>query len=76
MSGPGWACIRWHESRDNYTAPGGGAYQFEDGTWEAVTGLPGPAEDYPPAVQDAAALKLFDERGFEPWTTRWVCGLG
>ena len=70
-----WACIRWHESRDNYTDGNGGAYQFELGTWRAVTGLPNPAEDYPPAVQDAAALRLFDERGWEPWSTRFVCGL-
>jgi muramidase (phage lysozyme) len=73
---PDWTCIRFHESTDNYSEPGGGAYQFEDGTWESVTGLAGPAENYPPAVQDAAALKLYGERGWEPWTTRFVCGLG
>ena len=53
----------------------GGAYQFELGTWTALTGLPSPAEDYPPAVQDAAALKLYAQRGWEPWSTRYVCGL-
>ena len=53
-----WACIRQHESNDNYAEGNGGAYQFEFGTWTALTGLPSPAEDYPPAVQDAAALKL------------------
>jgi len=37
--------------------------------------LPSPAEDYPAAVQDAAALKLYSQRGWEPWTTRYVCGL-
>ncbi len=42
---------------------------------ERSDGLPSPAEDYPPAVQDAAALKLYSERGWEPWTTRYVCGL-
>jgi hypothetical protein len=26
-------------------------------------------------VQDAAALKLFSQRGWEPWTTRYLCGL-
>ncbi len=72
---PDWACIRGHESGGNYGAGNGGAYQFEFGTWQALTGLPSPAEDYPPAVQDAAALKLFAERGWEPWTTRYVCGL-
>jgi Transglycosylase-like domain len=70
-----WACIRAHESGDNYASGNGGAYQFEFGTWTALTGLPSPAEDYPPAVQDAAALKLYGERGWEPWTTRYVCGL-
>ena len=70
-----WACIRQHESNDNYAEGNGGAYQFEFGTWNALTGLPSPAEDYPPAVQDAAALKLYSERGWEPWTTRFACGL-
>jgi hypothetical protein len=73
---PDWICIKDHESGDNYSEPGGGAFQFEDGTWQSITGLSGSAQDYPPAVQDAAALKLYSERGFEPWTTRWVCGLG
>jgi Transglycosylase-like domain len=72
---PDWACIREHESRDNYEDPGGGAYQFENSTWTSTTGLPGPAEDYPPAAQDAAALELYNERGWEPWTTRFACGL-
>jgi Transglycosylase-like domain len=70
-----WACIRQHESGDNYASGNGGAYQFELGTWSALTGYPSPAEDYPAAVQDAAALKLYAERGWEPWTTRDVCGL-
>ncbi len=70
-----WACIRQHESGGNYAEGGGGAYQFELGTWEGLTGLNSPAEDAPPAVQDAAALRLYAERGWEPWTTRYVCGL-
>lgn len=73
---PDWNCIGEHESGNNYTESGGGRWQFENGTWESVTGLAGPAENYPPAVQDAAALKLYGERGWEPWTTRFVCGLG
>ena len=72
---PDWACIRQHESGGNYAEGGGGAYQFEFGTWNSLTGLPSPAEAYPASVQDAAALKLYAERGFEPWTTRYVCGL-
>jgi hypothetical protein len=70
-----WACIRQHESGGNYSEGGGGAYQFELGTWEGLTGLGTPAEDSPAGVQDAAALKLFSERGWTPWTTRYVCGL-
>ena len=79
---PDWECIGFHESGNSYTEAGGGRWQFEDGTFTAVTGLPEPAQDYPPAVQDVAALKLFSEAlrvygdGFHPWTTRWVCGLG
>ena len=72
---PDWACIRQHESGDNYGVGNGGAYQFELGTWEGLTGLTTPAQDSPPAVQDAAALTLYGERGWEPWTTRYVCGL-
>jgi hypothetical protein len=72
---PDWACIRQHESGSNYTEGGGGAYQFELGTWEGLTGLSTPAQDSPPSVQDAAALRLYAERGWEPWTTRYVCGL-
>jgi hypothetical protein len=70
-----WACIRQYESGGDYAAGNGGAYQFEFGTWTGLTGLPAPAEDYPAAVQDAAALKLFSQRGWEPWTTRYLCGL-
>jgi hypothetical protein len=70
-----WACIRVHESGGNYSEGGGGAYQFELGTWEGLTGLNTPAQDSPPAVQDSAALRLYSERGWEPWSTRSVCGL-
>jgi hypothetical protein len=72
---PDWACIRQHESGGNYAVGGGGAYQFELGTWEGLTGLSTPAQDSPPSVQDAAALRLYAERGWQPWTTRFVCGL-
>ena len=72
---PHWACIRQHESGGNYADGGGGAYQFENGTWTSITGLPGPAQSYPAATQDSAALRLFAQRGWAPWTTRYVCGL-
>lgn len=58
-------CILDRESRGDYhvhnkhsTASGG--YQFLDWTWHSVTGLPGSAADYSPAVQDAAFYKAFD----------------
>lgn len=55
-------CIRHHESTDNYKTNTGnhyyGAYQFSRATWHAVTGLSGTADQYPPAVQDAAFMKL------------------
>jgi Transglycosylase-like domain len=70
-----WSCIRQHESGGNYAVGNGGAYQFEFGTWNSLTGLPSPAQDYPAAVQDAAALKLYSQRGWAPWTTHYVCGL-
>jgi hypothetical protein len=72
---PDWACIRQHESGGNYGEGGGGAYQFQDGTWTGLTGLPGPAQSYPAATQDAAALRLYAQRGWAPWTTRYACGL-
>ena len=46
---PDWACIRQHESGGDYSDGGGGAYQFGNGTWTSVTGLPGPAQSYPAA---------------------------
>jgi hypothetical protein len=70
-----WACIRQHESGGNYAVGNGGAYQFQLGAWTSLTGLPSPAQDYPPAVQDAGALKLYAQRGWQPWTTRYACGL-
>lgn len=68
-----WQCIRKAESTGsgpwwgNYSDSGGGAYQFEEGTWYAVTGLTGSAESYPQAVQDSAALVLYAQRGWKPW---------
>lgn len=83
---PDWACIRDHESGDNFAEDSGngysGAYQFLPSTWnEAVSaaGYPqyanGWAFEAPPAVQDAAALWLYNVDGWQPWSTRYVCGL-
>lgn len=58
------------ESTNRYTVNTGngyyGAYQFDLPTWRGLgyTGLP---SDAPPAVQDEAALKLYEQRGWQPW---------
>lgn len=74
-NGDAWACIRQLESGNNYSSPGGGAYQFEDGTWHSL-GYSGSAQDYPPDVQDAAARQLQAAEGWAPWpNTARMCGL-
>ena len=64
--------IKMAESGGNYKAKNprssaSGAYQFLDSTWRATTGLPGSARDYPKAVQDEAARKLYAAQGSAPW---------
>lgn len=65
-----WAKLRWCESRGEYAINTGngyyGAYQFDLPTWHGIgmTGLPSAAS---PDVQDAAALKLWLLRGWQPW---------
>jgi hypothetical protein len=73
--GPGgpWDCIRQLESGNNYSSPGGGAYQFQDSTWHAL-GQSGTASDAPPAVQDAMAVELQQRAGWDQWTTAHRCG--
>jgi|GEM_PF-1686636 peptidoglycan hydrolase CwlO-like protein len=68
-----FACIRQLESGNNYTSPGGGAYQFQDATWRSL-GYTGKPQDAPPAVQDEAARKLQARDGWTPWTTAPLCG--
>jgi multidrug efflux pump subunit AcrA (membrane-fusion protein) len=68
-----WACIRQMESGDNYSEPGGGAYQFLDSTWHSL-GQPGTASDAPPWVQDAMAVELQQRSGWSQWTTAPMCG--
>jgi transglycosylase-like protein len=68
-----WACIRQMESGDNYSEPGGGAYQFLDSTWHSL-GQPGTASDAPPWVQDAMAVTLQQRSGWSQWTTAPLCG--
>jgi len=74
-AGDPFACIRQLESGGNYSTPGGGAYQFTDGTWHSL-GYSGSAQDYPPDVQDAAAHQLQASEGWAPWpNTARACGL-
>jgi septal ring factor EnvC (AmiA/AmiB activator) len=68
-----WACIRQMESGDNYSSPGGGAYQFLDSTWHSL-GQSGTASDAPPWVQDAMAVALQQRSGWSQWTTAPLCG--
>ena len=69
-----FACIRQLESGNNYRSPGGGAYQFQDATWQSL-GYSGSAQDAPPGVQDQAARELQAREGWKPWTTASSCGL-
>lgn len=68
-------CIRQLESGNNYAAPGGGAYQFLDSTWQSL-GYTGTASDAPPVVQDEAAVKLQSRSGWSQWSTAPLCGRG
>lgn len=71
-----WACIRVHESGDRYNTPSvpGGAYGFLESTWLSL-GYAGWPYQAPAAVQDRAVLFLYSEFGWQPWSTRFVCGL-
>lgn len=73
---PDWACIRVHESGDRFNSPTapGGAYGFLEGTWLSL-GYSGWPYEAPPSVQDRAVLFLYNELGWQPWSTRFVCGL-
>ncbi|WP_328842203.1 transglycosylase family protein [Nakamurella leprariae] len=74
-----WQRLRQCESGDNYTINTGngyyGAYQFDLSTWRSVggTGYPHQASR---ATQDALALKLWQQRGWSPWTCASILGLG
>lgn len=71
-----WAGLRQCESGGNYATNTGngfyGAYQFTLQTWQGL-GYPGRPDQASPATQDAAAQKLFSQRGSQPWP---VCGAG
>jgi hypothetical protein len=75
---PGVACIREHESGDNYAEDTGngyyGAYQDALSTWESHggTGLP---NDAAPAVQDQINYEIYLTGGWGQWGTAGRCGL-
>ena len=74
------ACIRWRESRGNYTihnlegSGASGAYQFMPGTWNSIARSVGrndlvgvdPAAASP-EDQDAMAIALYQQQGKAPW---------
>jgi|BarGraIncu00222A_1022003.scaffolds.fasta_scaffold02711_5 hypothetical protein len=71
-----WNCIRVHESGDRYndsSAPSG-AYGIISVTWHSY-GYSGWPYEASPATQDALALKLYNQYGWQPWSTRNACGL-
>lgn len=65
-----FAKLRQCESGGNYSINTGngfyGAYQFDLQTWHGL-GYSGLPSDAPPALQDQAAYKLYDSRGWAPW---------
>jgi hypothetical protein len=73
---PDWMCIRIHESGDRYNSPAApsGAYGILLSTWQEF-GYSGWPYQAPASVQDALALRLHQLYGFEPWSSRFACGL-
>jgi peptidoglycan hydrolase-like protein with peptidoglycan-binding domain len=73
-----WYRLRMCESGNNYAINTGndhyGAYQFDLPTWRSVggTGYPNRASRH---EQDARALILYRERGWQPWQCATILGL-
>jgi resuscitation-promoting factor RpfA len=73
-----WYRLRMCESSNNYKVDTGndhyGAYQFDLPTWRSVggSGYPNRASS---AEQDARALILYRERGWQPWQCADILGL-
>jgi hypothetical protein len=77
---PVLSAIKQCESGGNYTAVNptsgaSGAYQFLTSTWQSLSASAGyaTAAAAPPAVQDAAALELYNEDGTTPWASSQSC---
>jgi peptidoglycan hydrolase-like protein with peptidoglycan-binding domain len=77
-SGNSWYRLRMCESSNNYKINTGnahyGAYQFDLSTWRSVGGT-GYPQQASPAEQDARALILYRERGWQPWQCAGIVGL-
>lgn len=77
-SASAWRQLRMCESSNNYSIDTGndhyGAYQFDLATWRSVGGSGNPAQASP-AEQDARALILYRERGWQPWQCATILGL-
>jgi hypothetical protein len=77
-SASAWKQLRNCESSNNYSIDTGndhyGAYQFDLQTWRSVggKGYPNKASK---AEQDARALILYRERGWQPWQCASILGL-
>jgi hypothetical protein len=73
-----WYRLRMCESSNNYRIDTGnahyGAYQFDLSTWRSVGGSGNPAHASK-AEQDARALILYRERGWQPWQCASILGL-
>ncbi|WP_375482092.1 peptidoglycan-binding protein [uncultured Jatrophihabitans sp.] len=73
-----WYRLRMCESSDNYRINTGndhyGAYQFDVPTWRSVGGS-GYPQNASKAEQDARALILYRERGWQPWQCAGILGL-
>jgi hypothetical protein len=71
-----WACIRVHESGDQYNSPAApsGAYGILISTWRSF-GYSGWPYEAPASVQDHVALELYARFGWQPWSSRFACGL-
>jgi peptidoglycan hydrolase-like protein with peptidoglycan-binding domain len=73
-----WYRLRMCESSNNYSINTGngyyGAYQFDLATWRSVGGSGYPYQASA-GEQDARALILYRERGWQPWTCARILGL-
>lgn len=74
------AKIRYCESGNNYQAQNpsssaSGAYQFLTSTWQSLSASSGyaTAKSAPAAVQDAAAIELYNAQGTSPWAASRSC---